>query len=75
MATDEDIRARVYCYCTLYAASKEGSGNLAVDKLPDTKEFEYVKALLSMGVVTVIHATGFKTGPNTTNKNYPGTAM
>ena len=68
MATDEDIRARVYYYGTLHAASKEGSGNLSVDKLPDTQEFEYVKALLSMGVVTVIHATAYKTGPNTTKR-------
>ena len=50
MFTDKDIKTRVYCYGTLFAAYKEGKGNLAVDKLPHTPEFEYVRALLSMGV-------------------------
>ena len=36
MFTDQDIKARVYCYGTLFAATKEGTGNLAVDKLPDS---------------------------------------
>ena len=63
MATDSDIRARVYCYGTLTAANKQGPGKIGGDKMPEDESFNVLRSSLRMGCISVLHATGFKSGP------------
>ena len=64
-ATDESIRAQVYCHGRLHAVSKrDGDGHWSIDPVLTYQDFNPLKEMLSQGVATFLNARRSTSDPD-----------